>query len=191
MFVGIFGADEVLIEGNQVEWLQGAAISMRGSRFGAVGVSRNITIKNNRFESAFAPYSNSFGAFAIYCVLPSGRGDTGAESRAHENIHIVGNEFIDQGRGAMWIANANGVNIIGNRVVAHATTHSYGGTARAIWLQNSDNIRIDDFELIEKAHSLPINYFKPLTHHNRSLSIGVDQFLQAGAEETLDGADAK
>jgi hypothetical protein len=189
MFVGIFGADDVLIEDNQVEWLQGAAISMRGSRFGAVGVSRNITIKNNRFESAFAPYSNSFGAFAIYCVLPSGRGDTGAESRAHENIHILGNEFIDQGRGAMWIANANGVNIIGNRVVAHATTHSYDGTARAIWLQNSDNIRIDDFELIDPRPDIEAGIY--IESDVGSVEIGnvkfsVDRRIRSNQSEVID-----
>ena len=149
MFVGIFGADDVLIERNRIDWLQGAAISMRGSRFGAVGVARNITIRNNRFESAYTPYSDTFGAFAIYGVLPSGRGDTGAESRAHENIHILGNEFFDSGRGAIWIANATGVNITDNRVVALATTPDYDGTARAIWLQNSDHVRIEDFELTD------------------------------------------
>jgi hypothetical protein len=189
MFVGLFGADDVLIEGNQIEWLQGAAISMRGSRFGAVGVARNITIRNNRFESAYAPYSNTFGAFSIYCVLPSGRGDTGAESRAHENIHIVNNEFVNVGRGAMWIANATGVNIIGNRINNSADTYSYNGSARAIWLQNSDNIVIDNLELIDMRPDIEAGiYIDPDVGSVElsNLKFSLDRGIRSDSREIVD-----
>lgn len=149
IFVAIFGATEVMVSNNHVEKAQGPAVSIRGSRHGAVGVSRNVTIQDNRFEATYFPYSLTFGGFAINTYLGADGSDTGAESRAIENLVIENNTFIDPGRGALWLSNVANVEIRRNKIQALNTTPAYDGTGRGIWLENGTGIVIDGLELID------------------------------------------